>query len=375
MTRFRATILVSLVLALLVTAAPVLPQTQRNPLPVPDVDEFKTLKCDFHMHTVFSDGQVWPTVRVMEAYRQGLDVIAITDHDEVQPHDGDVSTDLSRGHTIAKGRAEELGIMLIPGIEITKGVGHFNALFVTDFNATKGLDARAALQEAKRQGAFVFLNHPRWRKTVPGFAEIPPLYDEGLFAGVELVTGRTVFKEVFPFIHDKNLTILCNSDIHSPAADTDVIERPITLLFVRNADLEGVHEALEARRSAAWMGGQVWGAGQYLEGLWKGAISVENPKLAVSGTGRRWFTWLRLANRSAIAFDFKALRSPEWLNVLEGRIKGQSIAGVSVSIDGNVPAGEYNVDLELEITNLHTAPDQNLAVTIPTQVHVSPPAP
>jgi len=36
-------------------------------LKFPDVPGFKTLKCDFHQHTVFSDGSVWPDIRVMEA--------------------------------------------------------------------------------------------------------------------------------------------------------------------------------------------------------------------------------------------------------------------------------------------------------------------
>ncbi len=51
----------------------------RDTLPVPDIPGYKTLKCDFHLHTVFSDGDVWPTVRVTEAFRDGLDAIAITE--------------------------------------------------------------------------------------------------------------------------------------------------------------------------------------------------------------------------------------------------------------------------------------------------------
>ncbi len=53
---------------------------------VPDMSEYKTLKCDFHMHTVFSDGLVWPTIRVDEAIDEGLVAIAITDHLEYLPH-------------------------------------------------------------------------------------------------------------------------------------------------------------------------------------------------------------------------------------------------------------------------------------------------
>ena len=51
----------------------------------PDVEGFKTLKCDFHIHTVFSDGQVWPNIRIEEALRDGLDAISLTEHIEYQP--------------------------------------------------------------------------------------------------------------------------------------------------------------------------------------------------------------------------------------------------------------------------------------------------
>ena len=53
---------------------------ERGKINIPDLKGYVTLKCDFHIHTIFSDGTVWPTVRVEEAYREGLDVISITDH-------------------------------------------------------------------------------------------------------------------------------------------------------------------------------------------------------------------------------------------------------------------------------------------------------
>lgn len=52
----------------------------RSAVNVPDVPGYLTLKCDFHIHTVFSDGKVWPTVRSEEAWREGLEAIAITEH-------------------------------------------------------------------------------------------------------------------------------------------------------------------------------------------------------------------------------------------------------------------------------------------------------
>ena len=41
----------------------------RREIRFPDLPGCGTLKCDFHMHTVFSDGEVWPPVRVAEAWR------------------------------------------------------------------------------------------------------------------------------------------------------------------------------------------------------------------------------------------------------------------------------------------------------------------
>ena len=38
----------------------------------PDLAGYKTLVCDLHMHTVFSDGSVWPNIRVMEAQKDGF---------------------------------------------------------------------------------------------------------------------------------------------------------------------------------------------------------------------------------------------------------------------------------------------------------------
>ena len=43
----------------------------------PDVEGYLTLTADLHQHTVFSDGYVWPRIRVEEGLRDSLDVMAI----------------------------------------------------------------------------------------------------------------------------------------------------------------------------------------------------------------------------------------------------------------------------------------------------------
>jgi len=51
---------------------------KREIISIPDVNGLTVLKCDFHMHTVFTDGHVWPNVRNQEAWQEGLDALAIT---------------------------------------------------------------------------------------------------------------------------------------------------------------------------------------------------------------------------------------------------------------------------------------------------------
>ena len=46
----------------------------------PDTKDYKTIVADLHTHSVFSDGHVWPNIRVEEALRDGLDALAITEH-------------------------------------------------------------------------------------------------------------------------------------------------------------------------------------------------------------------------------------------------------------------------------------------------------
>ncbi len=89
------------------------------------------------MHTVLSDGSVWPDIRVQEALRDGLDAISITDHIEYLPHKDDIPhADRNRGYAMASQRAEGTGLIVINGVEITRSMppGHSNAIFVKDAN-------------------------------------------------------------------------------------------------------------------------------------------------------------------------------------------------------------------------------------------------
>lgn len=49
---------------------------------LPQVKGYNCYKGDFHVHTSYSDGKLNPAARVIEAWLDGLDIVAITDHYE-----------------------------------------------------------------------------------------------------------------------------------------------------------------------------------------------------------------------------------------------------------------------------------------------------
>lgn len=359
----------TLLLALLLAALAVHPRAQvesRDPLPVPDLPGYRTLKGDFHLHTVFSDGMVWPTVRVMEAWRDGLDVIALTEHVEYRPHVKDVATAVNRAYQIAKPLADDLGILLIPGVEITKpaspaapdgATAHFNALFVTDADALHVPDLLDALRKARGQGAFIFWNHPGFRvPKAEWFPAIAAAHEEKLFDGMELVNGPLFYPEAFPWIDGKRLTIVATSDAHEPVPPRERGGvRPITLLFAKSADAAGVRDAMVSRRTAAWMGGEVWGAGEHLRGLWAGAVRIE-PKRVRAGS----FVLLRATNMSALPFRYVVRTAPPWFQLEPGLIEPQRDSLLRARVTSGAPVGQTSIDIDVEVTNLHTAPGRNL---------------
>jgi 3',5'-nucleoside bisphosphate phosphatase len=344
----------------------------RTPLPVPGFSGYRTLKAEFHIHTIFSDGLVWPTVRVSEAWRDGLDVISLTDHLEYQPHKAFVKVEHGRSHQVAKPLADELGIILVPGVEITKRYpahpAHFNALFVTDAAAILADDLHESLRRARAQGAFAFWNHPGWSVAkAEWFAPIAKAYDEKLFQGMELGNQNHFYAEAYPWLEEKKLAALATGDWHDPVEPRESAGiRPITLLFVKTADLAGVRDALFARRTAAWMNGQVWGSEEHLRGLWEGAVRVENASVTARPGAVINF---RLRNSSAFNFQYRPRHDPSVMRMDDGGIPPESLS-LWKPVLGGIPAGTHRIEMELEITNFHIGPGRNLVVRVPVSVTV-----
>lgn len=223
----------------------------------PDVPGYETLLCDFHMHTVFSDGLVWPTVRVDEAQREGLDAIALSDHIEHQPHKEDIPTHHNRPYDIILERAREKNILVIKGAEITRDTppGHYNAIFVDDIDPLETPDFFDCVKTAHDQKAFLFWNHHAWKGVERGqWSDVQDkMHEEHLLNGMEVANGKKYYPLTHKWCLEKELTMIGNSDIHHPSIDysyTAQKHRTLTLVFAKERTVESIKEALRAGRTA-----------------------------------------------------------------------------------------------------------------------------
>ena len=259
-------------------------------LKFPDVPGYKTLKCDFHQHTVFSDGSVWPDIRVMEALMDGLDAISLTEHLEYQPHKDDIPhPDRNRSYDIAIKEAGTHDLIIVKGSEITRKMppGHNNAIFLSDPNKLLVDDSIQVFREAKKQGAFIFWNHPNWTpQRKDGMATLTDVHRllirEKLLDGIEVVNDQTFSIEALQIALDNNLTIMGNSDIHKLVDwDYKVPEgghRPITLVFAKERTAESIKDALMNRRTVAVYKNLLIGRNEFLVPLIENSLKVTTAK-------------------------------------------------------------------------------------------------
>ena len=239
--------------------------SHRENLTLPKIKDFEVISCDFHVHTMFSDGLVWPTFRVLEAWKQGLDCFAMTDHVEYRPHKDNLNADLNTSYDIAKADADKLGFMLIKGTEITrkpKTWGHFNALFINDANPIAVEDAKESLLAARKQDAFIIWNHPGWAvdsTLINPFVE--DIFKVGLIKGIEVYNSSEFYPRAMAWAIDKKLAIIAATDVHG-IIEQDNLEkigtlRPMTLVLAKERSISGIREALEAGRTVAFFQGNI----------------------------------------------------------------------------------------------------------------------
>ncbi len=335
----------------------------------PDLPGYKTLICDLHMHSVFSDGSVWPDIRVQEAQKDGLDVIATTEHIEYQPWKADIpNLDRNRSYEYHANFAKGSDVMVINGSEITRNMppGHANAIFIKDANKLITDDPIDAYIEARKQDAFIFWNHPYWASQSPD-ASVPlsdmhiKLINDGLLEGIEIVNDTTFSNEALQLALDYNLTILGTSDIHGivdwqyriPSGG----HRPTTLVFASEKTKTSLKGALRKGQTVVWFKKKLIGKTNFLIPLINACLKVKSAKYFSNTT----VAHVTISNNSDAPFTLRNQSKYDFYNLTD-------IITIPPHGDVNIDVRTINkkrkFELQFEVMSALTAPKTHPVISI-----------
>lgn len=354
----------------------------------PDTEQYKTIVLDPHTHSVFSDGHVWPRIRIGEAQRDGLDAIAITEHLEWQPHLEDIPhPDRNRSYDEAASAAEGSDLIVIRGSEITRDApaSHINAIFINDANdlikVTPPDDpynprayyrklsewpAQEVINAANDQGAFLFWNHPYWASDFPnGIPEIPEFHisnaKNGLLHGIEIANGTSYSEETFQIALDHDLTLMGVSDVHN-LIDWDYEphtggHRPVTLVLAEERSQDAIKAALFDKRTVVWFKNMLIGRPEHLNPLLQSSLRMgsatypENWEVLVVTLSNHSDADFQLMNKSDYTFytDTDLVEVPA-----HETVKLYVKTGVKVE----------DIELTFDVLNTLTAPKQKASITM-----------
>ena len=286
---------------------------RRTEIILPQVNGLNVYKADLHTHSIYSDANLTPEERVAEAWYDGLDVFAMTDHVEYRRHEptmlkflkgytgGEakkavnynvirkaaneegIKADLNIPVQLAQKAAKAYGgaLLVIPACEITrepKTIGHFNALFTTDNNTIYDVDPLQSLRNAKKQGALITQNHPGWSRKSCDITEFEQkAFDEKLIDGVEIMNGYWFYPKAMQRCVDWNLYMLGCTDIHhlSSTYKNNGHFRTMTLIFAKDNSSKSIRKALEKRQTLAYSAGNIAGDAKLLQDFFKASVSCK----------------------------------------------------------------------------------------------------
>ena len=255
----------------------------RRIIRLPSVNGLTPVKCDFHIHTVFSDGDVWPTARVKEAWQDGLDAIAITDHTSDVPSKRQLSGGPNTSYQLAVPEAERRGMILIQGTEITRPKpegGHLNAIFISDAMKTLDIPTEEAVKEAVKQGGFIIWNHPGWAiDTCKMFDVNKRLIESGNIHAVEVFNEAEWYPRALSWSRDLKLAPIAATDIHYITNSfyrlSEKAIRPMTIVLAREKTQEAIKEALFKRNTIAFYRGMLAGDSRLLTDFFFASVRVK----------------------------------------------------------------------------------------------------
>ena len=371
----------------------------------PNTEKYKVIVADLHTHSVFSDGAVWPNVRVEEALRDGIDLLAITEHLEYQPHIDDIPhPDRNRSFDIAEDIAKNKDLTVINGAEITRMFppGHINAIFIEDANKLIYLDeakiseakeilkevpeesltnyedlswledaalaslwpVKSALIEARNQNAFTFWNHPAWSSEEfigqPMLREIhKEFFRDNLLHGIEVANGDGYSEEAFRIALEYGLTVLGTSDVHG-LIDWDYpssigAHRPVTLILSESNSIDAIKSSLFSGKTVVWFKNNLIGLENNILELTNSYLKAKKVEILENSDIAR----VEIENVSDMRFIIQVLDQSSVVNE-SNLIEIAPNEKTVLQIDNGVDKGS----LDVKILNAFIAPNKNLLTTL-----------
>jgi predicted metal-dependent phosphoesterase TrpH len=184
-------------------------------------------RADLHVHTAWSDGAQRPEA-IVDAARGRLDVVAITDHDEI------------RGALRARVYAQahpELGVDVVVGEEISTVNGHLLGLFLEEC-VPPGLTALETIAAIHAQGGLAVAAHPFHpiRGVARGQVSIGRLIRDLPLDAIEVVNNAGVFSAPYnAWAALRNVELMLPVTAGSDAHDVWYVGSAITRFEGRDA--------------------------------------------------------------------------------------------------------------------------------------------
>ena len=145
-------------------------------------------RADLHVHSIWSDGAQRPEA-IARAAAGRLDVLAITDHDEIRG--GRLARDYARQHP-------ELGVEVVVGEEISTRNGHLIGLWLEEV-VPPGLSAAETIARIHAQGGLAVAAHPFHpiRGAGRGQHSVGRLIPDLPVDAIEIVNNAGVFSKIY----------------------------------------------------------------------------------------------------------------------------------------------------------------------------------
>lgn len=192
------------------------------------------MKCDLHVHTHYSyDSNASVKAMVDSAIKNGIDCIAITDHDEI------------KGVFEAQQYAKDKSILIMPGIEVKSREGDILALNVQEL-IPKNLSAEETIEKIKEQGGLAIIAHPfgDWHGFKKDLKDFIDKADGIEILNASIFTGN---KKALEFVKKHNIAFIAGSDAHEPK----FVGRAYLEIPGQNLSVEQILEAIKNKKCKA----------------------------------------------------------------------------------------------------------------------------